>query len=196
MDLAHSRLEDRGVKLIVIPSNDDPTWVDPLLADRGPIVNADRRIVVADRVQIAGLGLSTPTPWDTPREVHDERIAEELDHLLRAVDPALPLVLDVHVPPYGTLMYKCPVIDRDLRPVIGPGGVLTAPVGSRALRDVILRDRPVLGLFGHVHEGRGSTLLGTTLCANPGSEAGRGKLLGFLADVGRQGVEDWMLTEG
>src|SRR5262249_3373699 len=136
--------------------------------------------VVGD-LQVAGLGYSTPTPWNTARELPDEEIDARLTRILAAVDATRPLLLDVHVPPYGSGLDICPVLDEDLRPVLGAGGPLTAPVGSRAVYRHIEARQPVLGLHGHIHEARGCIRIGRTLCANPGSQYTEGRLLGFLA---------------
>jgi 4-aminobutyrate aminotransferase-like enzyme len=44
------------------------------------------------------------------------------------------------------------------------------PVGSEAVRRVLERHQPMLGLHGHIHESRGAVRLGRTLSINPGSE--------------------------
>jgi Icc-related predicted phosphoesterase len=197
VDYADKRLCGTGVRVVVIPGNDDPFSFDELLRDTDVWLNADGRVVrVSPGLQVAGLGCSTPTPWHTPRELPDEEIDAQLARILGSVDPALPLVLDVHVPPYGSGLDTCPVLDENLRPVLGVGGPLTAPVGSRAVRRHIADRQPLMGLHGHVHEGRGCTKIGRTLCANPGSQYAEGRLLGFLAVVSGDCVKNWILTEG
>jgi predicted phosphohydrolase len=59
-------------------------------------------------------------------------------------------VLLVHGPPFG-------VLDHARR------GVAT---GSHALRRAVLRARPRLGIFGHIHEAHGEAMLGATRCLN------------------------------
>lgn len=54
------------------------------------------------------------------------------------------------------------------------------PVGSHAVRPVIERCRPLLGLHGHIHESRGSAKLGSTVCVNPGSDYNTGILKGAI----------------
>lgn len=197
MSYADEQLRGTGVRLVVIPGNDDPSFFDGVLQDTDVWLNADGRVAeVMPGLQVAGLGCSTPTPWHTPRELPDEEIDAQLARILGAVDPALPLLLDVHVPPYGSGLDTCPVLDENLRPVLGPGGPFTAPVGSKAVHKHIVERQPFLSLHGHVHEGRGCTRIGRTLCANPGSQYSEGRLLGFLAVVSRNQVKNWMLTEG
>ena len=71
-----------------------------------------------------------------------------------------------------------------------------APVGSIAVTNVIKRYQPMLALHGHVHKSRGNVKLGRTLCINPGSEYGEGVLRGVLVQIGKKGVEDFLLTSG
>jgi Icc-related predicted phosphoesterase len=195
--LAEDRLAGTGIRVLVIPGNDDPFSLDSILRDSEVWLNADGRVVqVSDDLQVAGFGYSTPTPWNTPRELPDEEIDIRLSSILARCDPALPLLLDVHVPPFGSGLDTCPVLDKNLRPVVGAGGVETAPVGSRALHRHIIEHQPVLSLHGHVHEGRGCTRIGCTLCANPGSQYSDGQLMGFVATVSGNKVENWLLTEG
>jgi uncharacterized protein len=197
LELAHDKLAPAGVDIIAIPGNDDPPFVDELLRDNGVMINADQRLVkVRDHLQVAGLGCSTPTPWDTYREKSDGEIADLLATTLEGVDPHLPLIFHVHVPPFGSGLDSCPVLDEELRPVIGSGGPLIAPVGSKAVYKAIQEYLPVLGLFGHIHEARGCIKIKKTLCANPGSEFAQGKLMGFLAAIKGNKVSDWLLTEG
>jgi uncharacterized protein len=195
MERAREKLAVSNIPLVVIPGNDDPPFVDAVLSRDG-LVNADQRLVDVKGFQVAGLGWSTPTPWLTHREYPDEVIAAKLDELLCTADPNLPLILDVHVPPYASGLDDCPDLDAELRPRFGSGGVLSGPVGSRAVVEAIQRYRPVLGLFGHVHEARGSTQLGSTLCVNPGSDFTQGRLLGCLAILRGNCVVNWILTEG
>lgn len=194
---AEERLGSQGIRIVVIPGNDDPPQFDEILRDSAVWTNCDGKVVeVEGGVQIAGLGCSTPTPWDTPRELSDEEIDRRLETILSSADPARPLIVNVHVPPYGSGLDTCPVLDAELRPVLGPGGPLMAPVGSRALHQHILRARPILGLHGHIHEACGIARIGRTLSANPGSQYSQGRLLGFLASISAGELKDWAFTEG
>ncbi len=70
-------------------------------------------------------------------------------------------------------------------------------VGSEAVRRVLERHQPMLGLHGHIHESRGAVRIGRTLSINPGSEYGDGVLRGALIDLdGRSGVKSYQLPSG
>jgi Icc-related predicted phosphoesterase len=69
-------------------------------------------------------------------------------------------------------------------------------VGSKAVLGVIEKYRPLLGLFGHIHEGKGSRKYGRTLCINPGSMYEQGILHGALIDLKPKAVGNYVLTTG
>jgi uncharacterized protein len=64
------------------------------------------------------------------------------------------------------------------------------------VREVILEHQPLLGLHGHIHEGKGAARLGKSLCINPGSMYEQGRLLGALVNLARNKVKSYILTTG
>lgn len=103
-------------------------------------------------------------------------------------------IFNVHVPPYKSGLDEAPELDKNLRPVLA--GQALKPVGSTALRETIERYQPLLGLHGHIHEGRGATRIGKTLCLNPGSMYEQGVLLGTIVKLGKNKIENYVLTSG
>jgi Icc-related predicted phosphoesterase len=57
------------------------------------------------------------------------------------------------------------------------------PVGSKAVREAILKYEPVLSVHGHIHESKGVKKLGRTLAMNPGSSYTDGVLQGAILDL-------------
>jgi hypothetical protein len=98
------------------------------------------------------------------------------------------------VPPYKSGLDEAPELDKDLRPVLA--GQALKPVGSTAVRKAIEATQPLLGLHGHIHEGRGSMRIGKTLCINPGSMYEQGTLLGAIVKLGNNKIENYVLTSG
>jgi len=82
-------------------------------------------------------------------------------------------IFNIHVPPYGSTLDDVPELTEDLKPMFG--GHSLVPVGSHAVRDIIKEYQPLLGLFGHIHEGKGAIRIGRTLCVNPGSMYEQGR---------------------
>ena len=105
---------------------------------------------------VAGLGYSSPTPFNTPGEYSEDELAERLS----SFEKLSPLVLICHAPPHGT------ALDRIRDGVHG---------GSRSVRDFIHRHQPERFFCGHIHEAEGAEItLGKTRAVNVGK---RGYLL-------------------
>ena len=104
-------------------------------------------------------------------------------------------IYNFHCPPYGSGLDEAPELTDDLRPK--HGGRSIVPVGSKAVREAIEEGQPVLALHGHIHEARGNTRIGRTLCINPGSSYEQGQLLGAVVNLDGKGkVKRFVLTSG
>jgi len=68
--------------------------------------------------------------------------------------------------------------------------------GSTAVRKAVERDQPLVGLHGHIHESRGVTKVGRTLCLNPGSEYNTGILRGAICELDGEKIKSYVLTSG
>jgi hypothetical protein len=95
------------------------------------------------------------------------------------LDPARPLILNLHVPPYDTGLDFAPELRDDLS-IVGGSNPNMVPVGSHAVRSAIDRLQPVLSLHGHIHESRGNVQMGRSVVINPGSEYNSGVLRGVI----------------
>jgi Icc-related predicted phosphoesterase len=181
-----------------MPGNDDDFAIDAILdRDEFRPVNADGRVLeLTGDLALMACAWSNPTPWKTPREAPEEELEQRLEELAREVPDARRAVFMIHVPPHDSGLDTAPLLDANLRPTVSAGDVLRGPVGSRAVRRLIERHQPLLGVHGHVHESGGERRIGRTVCINPGSEAGSGILRGFLVDIGEDGVERVLRVEG
>ena len=92
-------------------------------------------------------------------------------------------IFNLHVPPYDSLLDSAPQLDAELRVVATAGQPMMIPVGSTAVRELIERFQPLVALHGHVHESRGATRIGRTLCINPGSDYHTGRISGVLVHL-------------
>jgi hypothetical protein len=89
-----------------------------------------------------------------------------------------------------------PQLDENLRQVVKAGELIMIPVGSKAVRRIIERHQPLIGLHGHIHESKGARKVGRTLCVNPGSEYQQGTLKGVIVNLDEKGVKSTMFTSG
>ena len=197
MDLVEERLRGTSVECYISPGNDDPLAIDAILSRGGLVVNPEERVVMLrGEYEMISCGTTNITPWKSPRELPDDQLEAKLDALARQVKNPAKAIYNIHVPPYNTSIDRAPKLDSNLKPIVIPGGVEQAPVGSMAVTTIIKRYQPMLALHGHVHESRGNVKIGHTLCLNPGSEYGEGVLRGALVQIGKKGVEDFLLTSG
>jgi Icc-related predicted phosphoesterase len=196
--LAQERLRGHKARAYVLLGNDDPPFLADVFAQSSDLVYAEDRVVeLPGGFEMLSFGPSTPTPWNTPRELSETEIAARLDGLAADVRDPARAVANIHCPPHGTHLDNAPKLDADLRPQMGPTGVVTTSVGSQAVRSFLERMQPALGLHGHVHESPGVQELGRTTCVNPGSDYTDGILRGALVTLHEsKGVRGWQLVQG
>ncbi|HUG35172.1 MAG TPA: hypothetical protein VMJ90_10410 [Anaerolineales bacterium] len=195
MDLADKKLDGTGMKVYCCPGNDDMDEVDEIVRASCHVIHSEGQVTPLDDThEMIASGWSNQTPWDTHREEDEDQLRARYEAMISRLKDPRNAVFNVHVPPHKSGLDEAPELDKDLRPVLA--GQSLKPVGSTALRSVIEQYKPLLGLHGHIHEGRGSTRIGTTLCINPGSMYEQGTLLGAIVKLGRNKIENYVLTSG
>ncbi|MCI0552659.1 MAG: metallophosphoesterase [Anaerolineae bacterium] len=195
MDLADKKLDGTGMKVYCCPGNDDMDEVDAIVRASQCVVHAEGQVIpLDDQHEMIASGWSNRTPWDTHREEDEDQLKVRYETMISKLKDPRSAVFNIHVPPYKSGLDEAPELDKDLRPVLA--GQALKPVGSTALRKVIEQHKPLLGLHGHIHEGRGATRIGKTLCINPGSMYEQGTLLGALVKLGMNKIENYVLTTG
>ena len=146
--------------------------------------------------QMLYCGGSTPTPWDTEREYTEEQYVARFAELLPQVTDMSRCIFNVHVPPFGTALDACPKLDKNLKVVYEMGLPAQVHAGCQTLTDIIKEHQPLLGLHGHIHEGRAKINIGKTICINPGSVYPEGILQGALITLRDGQVTQANLMQG
>ena len=197
LELAGDKLAESDVKCFVMPGNDDEWDVDEVLEQASdPVVSCAERVVRLDGYQMLSCAWANPTPWDSPREAPEEELAEKLEKLAAQLEPDVPAVFNLHCPPYDSGLDLAPELTEDLDVVRYGGEPRMVPVGSVSVREFIERHRPLVALHGHIHESRGTTTIGSTLCVNPGSAYAEGVLDGAVVDLEGDRVVSHQLVSG
>ena len=195
-ELADERL-DPNVRCIITPGNDDPIAIDAVLRSAPRIECPERELCELGPVLLASCGDVTPTPWNTEREFSEEELGQRLSDILDRAPKGAKVVANFHNPPYGSGLDYAAELDKTLMPVIRGGRPSIIPVGSKAVREVIKKYQPVVGLHGHIHESKGAQQIGTTMCFNPGSEYSSDVLRGVIVDFDTAGAYlDFLFTSG
>jgi len=154
-----NRVKAVGAPTLAVPGNCDPKQILEVLDKHG--VNLHARCVELGGISFVGLGGSNLTPFNTPFELQETEIQEELEKLARAAGDSMVLV--THAPPFDTRV--------DL---ISAG----SHVGSKSIRQFIEQRQPLVAICAHVHEARNTDKLGRTLIVNPGPVS-----RGFAAEI-------------
>ncbi len=196
MRMAEEKLEGTGIECFVSPGNDDQFEVDEIIANAKGVRLAEGQVVEFGDFQMVSTGWANRTPWDTYREEDEPDLKSRLEKMTSQVTtPPEQTVYNFHCPPHQSGLDEAPEITADMRPK--DAGRSTVPVGSTAVREAIEEGQPALALHGHIHEARGNTRIGRTLCINPGSSYEQGQLLGAVVDLdGGKKVKRFVLTSG
>lgn len=196
VDMADSRLRAAGLPCLVMPGNDDIPEVKEVLTQGSWLTQAEGHVLELGPYQVLSLGYSTVTPWNSPRELTEEEMADHLAKLTDQIQPGKPVIFNVHNPPAdsGTdLAFK---LTREMRIETAGGDPVRTPVGSHAVRAAIERVQPVLSLHGHIHESRAMSSIGRTKVCNPGSLYPDGMLQGVLVTLDGDKVKGFKFVSG
>jgi len=187
LSLIRDRVPEK-CKVILSPGNDDKLSIDTIIrAEMANIPNlifGEQEVVcLDDEHEVLCYGWSNPTPFNSPRECSEEEIETQLEKVVAQVKDMKTAVFCIHVPPYQSTIDEAPLITEDLKYDMSSGRVQMVPVGSTAVRKIIEKYQPLLGLHGHIHESPGFIHIGRTQCLNPGSEYAEGILKAFLVEI-------------
>ena len=153
LDRCGQILKTRGENVWVLPGNHESAAQIAGMCEECGLNNFHQRHFSAGKWNVAGLGYSSPTPFDTPGEYSEAQIAE----YLASFETLNPLVMVCHAPPYGTALDE-----------IKPG----LHAGSRSVGEFIQRCQPAYFFCGHIHEAEGRSVeIGATRARNVGKKA-------------------------
>ncbi|MCS6836291.1 MAG: metallophosphoesterase family protein [Anaerolineae bacterium] len=141
-------VEEVNEAIYAVPGNLDTPQILAHLSREG--CSLHRTHVAYEDFVLAGIGGALP--FAGKFVFSEAQLATMLEEAVRGA-PNLPLVLVCHQPPYGT---ACDCLSDGQH------------VGSRAVRDFILRVQPLLCFTGHIHEAQAVDTLGQTRIINPG----------------------------
>jgi uncharacterized protein len=196
VEIADARLKEAGLPCLVMPGNDDISLVKDVLEKGRWIAQCEDRVVELGPYQVPCLGYSTITPWDSPRELTEDEMADHLDRLIEQIEPNKPVIFNIHNPPIDSETDLAFKLTDDMRVKTVGGEPVKASVGSHAVRRAIETVQPVLSLHGHIHESRAMSTIGRTKVCNPGSLYPDGTLQGVIITLKGDKVKGFKLVSG
>jgi uncharacterized protein len=194
--MADGKLRGGEIPCILNGGNDDIWEIDDIIEQSPCVSFAEAKVLDIGGFYLASMGWTNPTPWNTFREAPEDVLATKIDKVVSQIPDMGRAVFNFHAPPYGTGLDEAPALDDNMRPVLG--GAVMKPVGSKAVREAILKYEPTLSVHGHIHESRGVAKLGRTLAMNPGSSYSDGVLQGAVLELNEKKgkVGKYMLVNG
>jgi Icc-related predicted phosphoesterase len=200
VQLAEERLKGTNTVCYMTGGNDDSQEVIDELKETEHVKNPDgKSIQITGLHEMASLGWSNITPWDTPRECNEDELNERIEKMIGSIHDMSNAVFNFHVPPIDSVLDDAPKLDQSVyppKPITAGGQIVYFGAGSKSVRSAIEKYQPLLGLHGHIHESRGTAFLGRTLCINPGSDYGEGVLRGVVVELSDKKVIQYQLTSG
>lgn len=197
LELLIQKVDMKNVKVLVMPGNDDATAIDNVIKsfeDRGVIYPLDKTVDI-NGFEVVSYDYVNPTPWETPREASEEEIKKALERRISKLSNVKRAIFNFHCPPYGTRLDLAPELDKNLRPTLRGGQVSMVHVGSKTIRELEIKYKPMLGLHGHIHESCAAETLEGVPIFNPGSEYGEGILRGFVIELSQNSLEKFWRVE-
>lgn len=170
-------------RVVVCPGNDDRFPVDEVIKKHKSVINGEGQVIKIDEShEMVSCGWVNPSPWKTAREEEEDKLEKRLEKYISQVTDVKNSIFNFHAPPFESKIDDAPLLDKDLNPIIRSGSVVMVPVGSKAVRKMIEKYQPFLGLHGHIHESAGCIKIGRTHCVNPGSEYAEGIIRAFFIE--------------
>jgi uncharacterized protein len=195
MEYADNKLAGTGIRCYVCPGNDDVFEIDPAIAASKTVRSVEGQVIQLDEHhEMVSSGWTNPTPWDTHREEPDEALLSRIEAVIAQAKNPSNAVFNLHAPPYGSGLDEAPELTKDMRPAYAGRSLVS--VGSKSVLAVIDKYQPILGLHGHIHEGKGTRKYKKTLCINPGSMYEQGVLHGAVVELKPNKVGNYVLTTG
>lgn len=196
LDMADGKLKGGQIPCILNGGNDDIFEIDAVIESSPCVSFAEGKLMDLGGFSLVSMGWTNPTPWNTYREAPEEELAPKIEALAALVPDMGRAIFNFHAPPYGTGLDDAPALDENLRPM--HGGAVMKPVGSKAVREAILKYQPMLSVHGRIHESRAIKRLGRTMAINPGSVYGDGVLQGAVVelDAKKAKVSRYLLVNG
>ena len=159
LDECGALLHQHAGRVHVIPGNHETTGQVARLCEKYGLHDFHGASFAVGKYHVAGLGYSSPTPFDTPGEYSEAEIAQHL----AAFAGLKPMIAVCHAPPYRSRLDKMHNFRHG---------------GSSAVREFIEREQPEYFFCGHIHEAAGvEEIFGNTRARNVGKK-------GYLLDLG------------
>ncbi|WXG43816.1 MAG: metallophosphoesterase family protein [Promethearchaeati archaeon SRVP18_Atabeyarchaeia-1] len=145
-------LLDATPNVLYVSGNFDPPEISNGVDGSGAFCLHGRSHMIGEYTFV-GVSGAVPAPFWSPFTTSDKEIEAALNKALSSTTSRDKLILVSHDPPNSTSLDKT---------TIGTN------VGSKSVKEFILREKPILASCGHIHEAAGVEKINSTVAVNPG----------------------------
>jgi len=193
--------KENKARLLVMPGPSDPHESDELIGNAIGIELCDEKVLNLDSdLSILSLSaLAWPEGDNSP--VQPRKYFEKKEDYITCVQNLVSLgpkngrwIFNLRMPPRGTTLDYCQLIDCDGNAVQTALGPEYGNVGSKVVRICLEKHQPIVSLHGFIAEGPKRQTLGKTLGLGPGSEAFSGMVCGVWLEFKDGSLIDWTFT--
>ncbi|MGC9124380.1 MAG: metallophosphoesterase family protein [Thermoplasmata archaeon] len=198
LKLAEDHLKPKNIKFYANIGNDDHEDLEKIIEESSFVINPNKKIIKIDQYhEMLSLSYANITPWNCYGDRDEETLFKILDDLAKKLENPSSSIFNLHCPPFETNIDLAPKLDKDLKPIYIAGGEPEfTHVGCKAVKDIIKKYEPLIGLHGHIHESNGFDKIGKTTVFNPGSEYTASIFKGLLINLSEKKLESYMFLNG
>ncbi|MBO0818756.1 MAG: metallophosphoesterase, partial [Actinobacteria bacterium] len=102
LDMADGKLKGGTVPCVLNGGNDDIWEIDDIIEQSPCVSFGEGKVIDLDGFQLASMGWTNPTPWDTFREAPEEDLTAKIDEVAAKIPDMNRAIFNFHAPPYGT----------------------------------------------------------------------------------------------
>jgi uncharacterized protein len=191
MFILESKIKQLNIKTYMFCGNNDPYEMDEIIDISNYIVNPETSPqIINDLFELIADSSANETPFNCPRDLEETKLKERLAHKMSLIKDHGRAIYAFHCPPYNTKLDVIIEIDAKQKQKIESGNPVQTNVGCKVIRELIEENQPLLSLHGHIHESQGESIIGRTVCINPGSQYHIGLLNAVMIVLNRDSVID------
>jgi Icc-related predicted phosphoesterase len=195
LELAEHKLKKAGPRLVIMPGDDAPFFVDEIIRDSTAVewAQADFISLTPDH-KLISQGSFRRRCRDNACRLTEEDLFQHLLERMRKLDDVYNTIFNIQIPPLDATLTNTPCLNC-------AGGKRNRtkhpPPGCEAVRRFVETYQPLLSLHGTTcGQDNKFTRIGRTLCCVPGRGRLEGLLSGFLITLHESAVLDFQPIQG
>jgi Icc-related predicted phosphoesterase len=194
LDMAEQKLKKAGPRLVIMPGDDDPLFVDEIIKESSAAEWAQGDIIALTPTHKLISERFFPRSRDDSHRLTEDKLFRHLQNRVRKLDDVYNTICNIQVPPLDATLTNAPCLN-----CAGGKGNRTEhpPPGCTAVRRFIETYQPLLTLHGYTHgQDNKFTYIGRTFCCVPGRGHLEGVLSGFLITLQNSAILDFQPIQG